>query len=76
MAVKLALEAREERQHGPVVGKNEPDERGESGLSRLLGQHANELNTQPLSLPGVVDHYRELGVIGLANRVLRHRDDA
>jgi hypothetical protein len=72
---ELAVETGEEREHRPVLGEDEASERCESCARRVLGQHAEQLDAEPLPLPSVVYHDRKLGVGWIANRILRHRDD-
>ena len=55
-----AFKAGEKREHRPVVGQHEPDERRESCAGRRLVQHGEKFDAQTLSLPGVVDYHSEL----------------
>ena len=73
---QFAVETVKEREHCPVVGEDAAGVCAESCARRILGQHADQLHTQALPLPGVVDHNREFDFGWLASRVLRHGDDA
>jgi len=70
------FKAGEKREHRPVVGQHEPDERRESCAGRRLVQHGEKFDAQTLSLPGVVDYHSELSFERAATGVLRHGDNS